>query len=413
MSAVRVVITGLGVRTPAGDTPEALWTALVQSRSAAGTVQLFDTSGLPVDVACEIVDFDPAGYMTPKQAARADRSAQLAFCAAADAVADAGGLMAESGRRAVVTGCAYGGLATQEHALLRQSGTVPRPRALHTPMVMSNAGAALISMAHGVGGPSLTLSTACASGSHAVGEGAQMVRAGSADVVVAGGHDAPLTPTEMMAMYRLGALATGFADPAESCRPFDTGRKGFVMAEGAAFVVLERLESARARGARIYAELAGYGRNSDACHLTAPHPEGAGARACMAAALADARMTADEVVHVNAHGTGTELNDVTEARAVTALFGAGKVPVTAPKSVTGHGIGAAGAIEAVIAALSVAKGMAPPTANLTRLDPRCELDVVTGSPRKLPAGLVLSNSFAFGGHNVSLLLAPVEGGLGR
>ncbi|MFD3583630.1 beta-ketoacyl-[acyl-carrier-protein] synthase family protein [Streptomyces sp. NPDC058683] len=413
MSAVRVAITGLGVRTPAGDTPDGLWTALAQSRPAAGPVRSFDATGLPVAVACEISGFDPAGYLVPKQAARADRSSQLAFCAAADAIADAGGLMAESGRRAVVTGCAYGGLATQEHALLRQSGGVPRPRALHTPMMMSNAGAALISMAYGIGGPSLTFSTACASGSHAVGEGAQLVRAGSADVVVAGGHDAPLTPTEMMAMYRLGALATGFDDPSTSCRPFDATRKGFVMAEGAGFVVLERLQTAQARGARIYAELIGYGRNSDAHHLTAPHPEGAGARACMAAALADAGVAAAEVVHVNAHGTGTELNDLTEARAVTALFGAGEVPVTAPKSVTGHGIGAAGAIEAVVAALSVARGMAPPTANLTRLDPRCELDVVTGSPRKLPAGPVLSNSFAFGGHNVSLLLAPVEGGLSR
>ncbi|MEU9895431.1 beta-ketoacyl-[acyl-carrier-protein] synthase family protein [Streptomyces phaeochromogenes] len=409
VGAARVVITGMGVRTAAGDTPDALWAALAESRPAAGPVRSFDATGFPVDVACEITGFDPAGYLTPKQAARADRSAQLAFCAAADAITDAGGLAAESGRRAVVTGTAHGGLRTLEQALLRQVDGVGRPRALYTPMVMSNAGAALISMIYGIGGPSLTLSTACASGGHAVGEGAQLVRAGSADVVVAGGHDAPLTPTNMVAMYRLGALATGFADPARSSRPFDAGRKGFVMAEGAAFVVLESLESAQARGARIHAELIGYGRNSDAYHLTAPHPAGAGALACMTAALADAGVTAREVVHVNAHGTGTELNDLAEARAVAELFGPGEVPVTAPKSVTGHAIGGAGAIEAVVAAMSVARGLAPPTANLTELDPRCELDVVTDAPRKLPAGPVLSNSFAFGGHNACLVLTPVEG----
>ncbi|WP_425246795.1 beta-ketoacyl-[acyl-carrier-protein] synthase family protein [Streptomyces sp. NEAU-NA10] len=409
MTAGRVVITGMGVRNPAGDTPGALWEALARSRPAAGPVRSFDVPGFPVDVACEIEGFDAGGYLTRKQTARADRSMQLAFCAAADAIADAGGLAAETGRRAVVTGSAYGGLVTQEEALLRQVNGVGRPRPSNQPMVMSNAGAALISMAYEIGGPSLTLSTACASGAHAVGEAAQLVRSGAADVVVAGGHDTPLTPTTMLAMYRLGALATGFADPARSSRPFDVERRGFVMAEGAAFVVLERLESARARGARIYAELAGYGRNSDAHHLTAPHPEGAGARACMTAALADAGVTAREVVHVNAHGTGTELNDLVEARAIASLFGACEVPVTAPKSVTGHAIGAAGAVEAVIAALSVAEGLAPPTANLTELDPRCELDVVTGAPRKLPAGPVLSNSFAFGGHNACLVLAPVEG----
>ncbi|WP_033320265.1 beta-ketoacyl-[acyl-carrier-protein] synthase family protein [Streptomyces yerevanensis] len=407
MSTHRVVITGMGVRTAAGDTPDAVWAALAQARSAAGPVRSFDVPGFPVDVACEIRDFDPGGYLTPKQAARADRSAQLAFCAAADAITDAGGLAAGPGRRAVVTGTAYGGEVTREQALLRHVDGVGRPRPMNQPMVMSNAGAALISMAYGIGGPSLTLSTACASGAHAVGEAAQLVRAGVADVVVAGGHDTPLTPTTMLAMYRLGALATGFADPAQSCRPFDAGRKGFVMGEGAAFVVLERLASAQARGARVYAEVAGYGRTSDAHHLTAPHPEGAGARSCMAAALTDAGVTAQEVVHVNAHGTGTELNDLVEARAITSLFGPGQVPVTAPKSVTGHTIGAAGAIEAVVAALSVAEGLAPPTANLTELDPRCEVDVVTGAPRKLPSGPVLSNSFAFGGHNASLLLAPV------
>ncbi|MER5754887.1 beta-ketoacyl-[acyl-carrier-protein] synthase family protein [Streptomyces sp. NPDC002088] len=397
----RVAVTGLGVRSAAGTTPEALWKALLEPRPAAAAIRSFDASALPVDVACEIPGFDPAGYLTPKQVARTDRSVQFALCAATDAVRDAGGLAAVPERRAVVTGTAYGGVLTQEEG-------IGRPRALYVPKMMSNAGAFWITTEHGIGGPSLTISTACASGGHAVGEGMQLIRAGSADVVVAGGHEASLTPTNLLAFCRAGTLATGFADPAGASRPFDAGRRGFVLAEGAAFVVLERLEAARARGARIYAELTGYGRNSDAYHLTSPHPEGAGARACMELALADASVAAQEVVHVNAHGTGTELNDLAEARAITAVFGAGAVPVTAPKAVTGHAIGAAGALEAVIAALSVAEGLAPPTANLAQLDPRCELDLVSGAPRKLPAGPVISNSFAFGGHNACLVLAPVQ-----
>ncbi|WP_128432110.1 beta-ketoacyl-[acyl-carrier-protein] synthase family protein [Streptomyces cyaneus] len=390
-----VAVTGLGVRCAAGASPAALWESLAECRSAT-SLHVFDDEGAVVYPACAMPDFDPTGYLTPKEVRRADRSVQMAVCAAADAVADAGGLQVGPGRRAVVTGTGYGGVISQENG-------IGHPDVLYAPRLMHNAGAYWISARLGITGPSLTVSTACASGTHAVGEAMQMIRAGCADVVVAGGHDSPLTPTTALAFGRAGAMVTECDDPAAASRPFDVARQGFVLAEGAAFLVLERLDLARARGARIYATLTGYGRTSDAHHLTAPHPDGLGARACMEQALADAGTTADAVTHVNAHGTGTELNDLAEAQAITAVFGSRAVPVTAPKAVTGHGLGLAGALEAVITAWSVHEGLAPPTAHLTRLDPRCELDVVTAEPRKIPDGPVISNSFAFGGHNACVV----------
>ena len=396
-----VAVTGLGVRCAAGATPEALWESLVECRPAT-SLHVFDEAGTVVYPACAMTDFDPAGYLAPKEVRRADRSVQMAVCAAVDAVADAGGLHVVPGRRAVVTGTGYGGVISQENG-------IGHPDVLYAPRLMHNAGAYWISARLGITGPSLTVSTACASGTHAVGEAMQMIRSGCADVVVAGGHDSPLTPTTALAFGRAGAMVTECEDPAAASRPFDVRRRGFVLAEGAAFLVLERLDLAHARGARIYATLTGYGRTSDAHHLTAPHPDGAGARACMEQALADAGTTADAVTHVNAHGTGTELNDIAEAQAISALFGPRAVPVTAPKSVTGHGLGLAGALEAVITAWSVREGLAPPTASLTRLDPRCELDVVTAEPRKIPSGPVISNSFAFGGHNASVVFDSPHG----
>ncbi|WP_328502581.1 beta-ketoacyl-[acyl-carrier-protein] synthase family protein [Streptomyces sp. NBC_00457] len=400
-----VAVTGLGVRCAAGATPAALWASLVECRSAI-SLHAFDEKGADegavVYPAGPMTDFDPSGQLTPKEVRRADRSAQLAVCAAVDAVEDAGGLHVPAERRAVVTGTGYGGVISQENG-------IGRPDVLYASRLMHNAGAYWVSAKLGITGPSLTVSTACASGTHAVGEALQMIRAGGADVVVAGGHEAPLTPTTALAFGRSGAMVTDCEEPASASRPFDEGRRGFVLAEGAAFLVLERLDLARARGARIYATLTGYGRTSDAYHLTAPHPDGAGARACMEQALADAGTTADAVTHVNAHGTGTQLNDLAEAQAITALFGPGGVPVTAPKAVTGHALGAAGAVEAVIAAWSVREGLAPPTAHLTRLDPRCELDVVTAEPRKIPDGPVISSSFAFGGHNACAVFDSPDG----
>ncbi|MFJ8633843.1 beta-ketoacyl-[acyl-carrier-protein] synthase family protein [Streptomyces sp. NPDC093568] len=390
-----VAVTGLGVRCGAGATPRELWESLLEGRSAT-SLHVFDDEGTVVHPAAAMPGFDASGYLTAKETRRADRSVQLALCAAVDAVEDAGGLRVPSARRAVVTGTGYGGVISQEAG-------IGHPDVLYAPRLMNNAGAYWISARLAVTGPSLTISTACASGTHAVGEAMQMIRAGCADVVVAGGHDSPLTPTTALAFGRAGAMVTEREDAARASRPFDIARRGFVLAEGAAFLVLERLDLARERGARIHATLTGYGRTSDAHHLTAPHPDGAGARACMEQALADAGTSAEAVTHVNAHGTGTELNDLAEARAISALFGSRAVPVTAPKAVTGHGLGLAGALEAVITVLSVREGLAPPTAHLTRLDPRCELDVVTGEARKIPDGPVISNSFAFGGHNACVV----------
>ncbi|MFH8491131.1 beta-ketoacyl-[acyl-carrier-protein] synthase family protein [Streptomyces longisporoflavus] len=390
-----VAVTGLGVRCGAGASVGALWENLLTSRSAA-RMHAFDAEGTVVVPACPMPEFTPEGYLTAKEARRTDRSVQLAVCAATDAVADAGGLHVPAGRRAVVTGTGYGGVISQE------SG-VGQPDVLYIPRIMPNAGAHWVSAKHGATGPTLTLSTACASGSHAVGEAMLLIRDGRADVVVAGGHESPMTATTALAFGRSGAMVTKCDDPARALRPFDADRQGFLLAEAAAFLVLERLDHARHRGARIYATLTGYGCTSDAHHLTAPHPEGTGARACMEQALADAGTPADAVTHINAHGTGTALNDVAEARALNALFGPAAVPVTACKSVTGHSLGAAGALEAVIIALSLHEGIVPPTANTTRLDPQCDLDVVTARPRKLPAGPAISNSFAFGGHNSCLV----------
>ncbi|MEV4567800.1 beta-ketoacyl-[acyl-carrier-protein] synthase family protein [Nonomuraea sp. NPDC049419] len=398
---VRVAVTGLGVRTAAGNDLAGFWRTLVEGRSTARTITSFDAGELPVGFACQVPAFDPAPYVTGKEARRMDRATLLAVCAAADALADAGGPHVPPERRAVVTGTALGGTETSEAALLGGG----QPGALYVPRTMPNASAAFVSMRHDILGPSLTVSTACASGGHTVGEGLRLLRDGSADLVVAGGTEACVSPTILLAFHRCGALSQRGHEPEHASRPFDASRDGFVLAEGAAFVVLERLDDAVRRGARVYAELAGYGRTSDAHHLTSPDPKGDGAERCLRQALADARLTPGDVAHVNAHGSGTVLNDVTEARVIARVFGPGQVPVTSTKSIVGHAIGAAGAIEAVVSVLTLHERLIHPTINLDVLDPECEVDVVR-SPRPLGAGAVVSTSFAFGGHNAGLVFTP-------
>ncbi|MFI7128398.1 beta-ketoacyl-[acyl-carrier-protein] synthase family protein [Nonomuraea sp. NPDC050153] len=402
----RVAVTGMGVRTPAGAQPRELWGALLSGRSAARTITSFDAEGLPADFACQVPDLDLDGYVKPRDARRMDRVTRLAFCAATDALADAGHPPAVPERRAVVTGTGYGGTATQEVAFgaLDERGRA-WPGPLHIPMSMHNAAAAEISIRHAFLGPSMSVATACASGTHAIGEGARLVRDGTADVVLAGGMEACVLASALAGFGRAGALSRRVSEPERASRPFDADRDGFVLGEGAAFLVLERLEDALCRGAHVYAELSGYGRTSDGHHLTAPHPEGDGAYRCMRAALADAGIAAADVVHVNAHATSTRLNDEIEARAIARLFGAYGVPVTGSKSVVGHALGASGAIEAVISVLTLRELTVHPTANLDRQDPACPVDVVTG-PRPIVPGPVLSNSFAFGGHNATLVFTP-------
>jgi 3-oxoacyl-[acyl-carrier-protein] synthase II len=273
-------------------------------------------------------------------------------------------------------------------------------------MMMVNGPAALISLAHGFTGPSLCVATACATGANAVGEAFRMVRDGSCDVVVAGAAEAAITPTAMAAFARMGALSGRNDDPGTASRPFDVARDGFVMGEGAGFLVLEDRDRAEARGARILGEVAGYGRTCDAHHITAPDETGAGAAACVRLALADAGLDPAAVGHVNAHGTSTPLNDAAEARALAAVFGPGAVPVTSTKGVTGHLIGAAGAVEAAVALACAAQGVVPAVGGTTEVDPDLPVDVVVGRPREVPVAPVVSTSFAFGGHNAALVLVP-------
>ena len=402
----RVAVTGIGVKTPAGCDIDTFWQTLLGGRSTAGPITLFDASEMPVRFACEVKDFDPAAYLGPKESRRVDRVAQLGFTSAMDALKDAGEPGADPARCAVVGGTGIGGLITleeQEKVLLERGASRVTP--FLVPMMMANATPAIIAMHLGWTGPNLCVATACAAGTHALGEGARLVRDGTADVVLAGGTEAVVTSLAVAAFARMGALSGRHDDPERASRPFDAGRDGFVMGEGAAFLVLERYDRAVARGARIHGEILGYGRNADAYHITAPSPGGAGAAACMQLAIEDAGLTADVIGHINAHGTSTPLNDASEAEAIVKVFGESPPPVTSTKGVTGHLIGAAGAIEAAACLLSMRDGVVPPTANHEHTDPDIHIDVVAGSARQV-RGPALSNSFGFGGHNATLILGP-------
>jgi 3-oxoacyl-[acyl-carrier-protein] synthase II len=403
----RVAVTGLGVKSPAGNDVASFWETVLAGRSMAANIDRFDTSDLPVRFACEVKGFDAVEYLGPKEVRRVDRNAQLGFAAGIDAFRDAGDTGADPARCAVVAGVGIGGLATledQEKVLIERGPTRVTP--FLVPMMMPNATPAIVAMELGWTGPNICIATACAAGTHAVGEGARLIRDGTSDVVLAGGAEAVVTPIAIAAFARMGALSGRHDDPASASRPFDVDRDGFVMGEGAAFLVLERLDRALARGARIYGEVLGYGRNADAYHITAPSPGGSGATACMQLALEDAGLQPSAIGHVNAHGTSTPLNDASEAEAINKVFDGSPPPVTSTKGVTGHLIAAAGAVEAVASILAVRDGMAPPTANHQRADAEMGIDVIAGSPRKL-SGPVLSNSFGFGGHNATLVVGPI------
>lgn len=402
----RVAVTGIGVKTPAGLDLDTFWTTLAEGRSAAARIQRWEPrDDLSVRFACEVKDFDPEPYLGMKEARRQDRTAQLGFAATADALAVAGNLGADPARCAVVIGPGIGGLITLEDQVLQYGEKGPmRVSPVLVPMMMANATAGLIGIQHGWTGPNLCITTACAAGTHAIGEGARLIRDGTADVVVAGGAESSITPVAVAAFARMGALSGRNDDPERASRPFDVDRDGFVMGEGAAILVLEPWDRAVARGATIFGEVLGYGRNSDGHHITAPAPGGAGAVACMQLALDDAGLAADVVGHINAHGTSTPLNDASEAEAITKVFGERAVPVTSTKGVTGHCIGAAGAVEAAASLLAIEKGLVPPTANHERLDEAMTIDVVAGETRAFEKRVVLSNSFGFGGHNGALVL---------
>ncbi len=406
----RVVVTGIGVKTPAGTQVEAFWERLRSGESAAQDIQRFDASDLPVTFGAEVHDFDPATYFGPKEARRQDRVTQLGFGAAADALADAGGdLGADPSRSAVIFATGIGGLHTlEENERIYLEKGASRVSPFFVPMMMPNATAGVVAMQFGWTGPNLCIATACAAGAHAIGEATRLIRDGTVDLVMAGGTEAAVTPLTIAAFARMGALSTRNDEPARASRPFDAARDGFVIGEGAGALVLESLERAQSRGATIYGEVAGYGRNADAYHITAPSPGGAGAAASMQLALDDAGLAPDAVGHVNAHGTSTPLNDAAEAEAIRKVFGEAPPVVTSTKGVTGHLIGAAGAVEAIAAVLSIRDGVVPPTANLEQLGDDIELDVPAGAPREIGSKPALSNSFGFGGHNATLVLTAVE-----
>ena len=376
----RVVVTGAGVKTPAGNDLASFWDELLAGRATARTIDSFDPSELSITIAGEVRGFDPVTYFGPKEARRQDRVTQLGYGAASDALVEAGELGADPSRCAVIIGTGVGGLHTlEENQRLYFEKGPSRVSPFFVPMMMPNATAGVIAMQLGWTGPNVCVATACAAGAHAIGEGVRLIRDGTADVVMAGGTEAAVTPLTVAAFARMGALSSRNDDPEHASRPFDADRDGFVIGEGASCVVLESLERARGRGATVYGEVAGYGRNADAYHITAPSPGGAGAAACMQLALDDAGVEASEVGHVNAHGTSTELNDAAEAEAVRKVFGDSPPPVTSTKGVTGHLIGAAGAVEAVAALIAVRDGTVPPTANLEHLggDPHADRVALT------------------------------------
>jgi 3-oxoacyl-[acyl-carrier-protein] synthase II len=406
VSGRRIAVTGMGVKTPAGNDLDTFWSTLLAARSAAAPIEGFDTSEHPVSFACENHDFDPAAYMGVKEARRADRVGHLGLAAAIDAVTAAGigdGAV-DPARCGVIVGTGVGGLQTHEdqERIYIEKGAM-RVSPMFVPMMMPNATAALIGLQYGFTGPNLCVATACAAGAHAIGEGMRLIRDGSSDVAVVGGTEAAITPLALAAFHRMGAVSTRVDDPTAASRPFDADRDGFVMGEGAAILVLEDWSHAEARGATILGELIGYGRTCDAHHITAPAPGGAGAVACMQLALDDAGIGPDAVAHINAHGTSTPLNDAAEAAAISKVFG-DSVPVVSTKGVTGHLIGAAGAVECVAALVAARQRVAPPTANHVKTDPEISVDVIHGEPRSLSGGVAVSNSFGFGGHNATLVV---------
>jgi dodecanoy-ACP synthase len=404
MSIPGVAVTGLGLVTPAGIGVEASWSAILDATPAAAAAPAL--AGMPVDFACMVPGFDADELIGRRQAWRMDRYQQLAVVAAREAVADAGLDPASwpAVRVGVVVGTGLGGTSTFEAQQRNLAvGGVREVSPLLIPMFATNMVAGCIAMDCGALGPNLVTTTACASGATAIGTARDLLRRNACDIVIAGGVESCLSPTIVAAFTRMRALSRRGTDPAGASRPFDSDRDGFVIGEGAGMLVLERLDHAHARGARIRARISGYGASADAFHLTAPDPEGSGAARAIQAALADAGVGPGDVDHVNAHGTSTPLGDLAEGRMLRRVLN-GLPAVTSTKGVTGHTLGAAGAIEAACTVLTVQYGVIPPTANLDSLDPEIEVDVVSKVPRLRPVNVAISNSFGFGGQNAVLVV---------
>lgn len=411
---VQVVVTGLGAITPLGNDVPTLWKALAEGHSGVRPITHFDASALDTRIAAEVKDFDPKEYFDHKEAKRLDRFIQFAVVAVEEAIADAGLVINESNSEqiGVVIGSGIGGIGTvvSQVKVFEERGP-RRVSPFLIPMMLPDSAAGQVAITFGIKGPNMAVTTACATGLNAIGEATEMIRRGFVHTAICGGSEAAILPLSIAAFNVMGVLSTRNDEPERACRPFDAQRDGFVIGEGAAILVLERLEDAQARGARIYGEVIGYGSSADAYHMAAPAVDGTGAAQAMRMALSDAELTPRDVDYINAHGTGTSLNDVSETAAIKSALGAHayKVAVSSTKSMTGHLMGAAGAVEAIACLKALETGLIPPTINYEHPDPECDLDYVPNDARPANLRTAMSNSFGLGGHNACLIFRKLEG----
>lgn len=409
----RVVVTGLGALSPLGLDVPSLWEGLLAGRSGVGPITRFDCEGFPVNFGAEVKDFVATDYLDPKEAKKHDRFIHYSLVATREALSDADLVITEeiADDTAVYIGSGIGGLESVCDAVGLLNARGPRRVSPFViPKILVNMGAGHVSIAHGATGPNLSHVSACATGSHSIGEAFRLIQYGDAKVAIAGGAEASIVPLSVAGFGRMRALSQRSHAPQEASRPFDAERDGFVIGEGAGIIILEDLEHAQARGARIYCEVQGYGANSDAHHMTAPAPDGRGATRCMQRALDNAGWNPTDVDYINAHGTSTPFNDAAETSAIKRVFGdhAYQLCVSSTKSMTGHLLGAAGGLEAVVAALALHKGAVPPTINLDNPDPDCDLDYVPHTARDMKVDRVLSNAFGFGGTNACLAFGKLD-----
>ena len=409
----RVVVTGMGCISPVGNNVSDTWSAILAGKSGAGMITLFDASKHKTRFAAEVKGFDAVAFFGPREARKMDRFTQFATVAALEALEHSGLKIDQANRDRVgiLIGTGIGGIGTllDQAEVLRERGA-DRVSPFLIPMMISDSAAGMLAIRVGARGPNMAIATACASGNNAIGEAVETIRRGSADVMIAGGSEAALVSVAMAGMNVMGALSTRNDDPQSASRPFDRERDGFLMGEGAGILILESLEHAQARGANIFAELSGYGTTDDAHHISAPAENGAGAAMSMKMALENANLIVDDIGYINAHGTSTPLNDKSETAAIKTVFGeqAYAIPVSSTKSMTGHLLGASGAVEAVFSIMAIRAGVLPPTINYQTPDPECDLDYVPNEPRKASPRHVMSNSFGFGGHNATLIFSRFE-----
>ncbi|MDL1911600.1 beta-ketoacyl-ACP synthase II [Chloroflexi bacterium CFX6] len=410
----RVVVTGMGCISPVGNTVNETWESLLAGRSGAGPITLFDASRHKTRFAAEVKGFDAASIFGNREARKMDRFAQFATAATLEALEQAGLKIDASNRDriGILIGTGIGGIGTliEQLEVMRERGP-ERVSPFLVPMMISDSAAGMLAIRLGARGPNMALATACASGNNAIGEAMEMIRRGVADVMIAGASEASLVPLAMAGMNVMGALSTRNDDPLTASRPFDKDRDGFLMGEGAGILILEELDHARARGANILCELVGYGATDDAHHISAPAENGAGAAMSMKLALEDADLQVTDIDYINAHGTSTPLNDKSETAAIKTVFGeqAYNIPISSTKSMTGHLLGASGAVEAAFTILAMRAGIVPATINYRTPDPECDLDYVPNRPRELAIRRAMSNSFGFGGHNATLVFGQFEG----